>query len=145
MTIYTFELCQKILEICNFWQIPWSYALCGMQFLLVLLEVMHFFEVCTFKVMHFFEVCNFTWRYALLKFKFITNPKQCQLVQCNIIQDHFINSSSLKECKLYAYVILYYTTLICIFLSQGWHYKLFHAISLCNFELCNIFWELLIT
>ena len=86
---------------------------------------MHFL-VFLLEVMHFFQICNFPWRYALLRFNF----KQYKLEQCNIFWDTYINNSYLKECNFFfvCYATLNNTNL-----------------TLCNFELSNIFWGHLIT
>jgi hypothetical protein len=89
---------------------------------------MHFW-VFLLEVMHFFEICNFPWRYALLRFNFINNFKQCKLKQCNNFWDTYITNSSLKECNFFVcYATVNNTNL-----------------TLCNFKLCNIFWGHLIT
>ena len=82
MTICTFELCQKILEICNFWLNPWSYTLWNMYFFVFFLEVKHIFEVCTFP-----------WSYVFLRFNFITNLMQFKLEQCNICWDTYVTKA----------------------------------------------------
>ena len=115
------------LELCNIWQ----YALlnCVWKYLryaifVKFLEAMHFwgmhFLVFLFEVMHFYEICNIPWRYALLRFNFITNLKQCKLEQCNIFWDTYINNSNLKKCNFFVcYATLNNTklTLHCVILS----------------------------